>query len=128
MASITQGQKLMLLVKDSQNLDEDIARAMGYGRTYLPKLYKMDILPKKVIQRAVVYFKVDDSYFNEGGSVDMVQEPNASYLAPSDREAQLKKENEILKEELETMRQRLVEQKRISEDLAARLEVELKAK
>lgn len=122
MERLTQGQKLMLLVRDSSESVEDIAKEMGYGRTYLPKLYKMEKMPEKAIQRAVLYFGVPESYFDSDPALDVVNEPDAPYKPPSEQLAKREREIEVLKEELEMMRQRLVEQKNLTAEQASELD------
>ena len=42
----------MLLVKRDSRNTEEIAKAMGIDKSYLPKLYKLDKLPPKPLRKA----------------------------------------------------------------------------
>lgn len=79
-----QGEKLLLLVKrDSRSVDE-ISTAMGITSTYLPKLYKKQILSRGVILAAAQTFNVSESYF--GNSPDILQETSPDYRTPTEAE------------------------------------------
>jgi hypothetical protein len=50
---------------------------LGYGRTYLPKLYKMQRLPPKTLQRVVLYFQVPETFFTDDEQPKEANEPSA---------------------------------------------------
>lgn len=130
----TQGEKIKKIIKARGWQQKDFAAELGYDPTAFSKLLKEEPVNNKALGRiakglgVTVEFLLSLEDVGNGKMPDMVNEPNAPYLRPSDREAQLAKENEILKEELEMIRQRLVAEKMLNADLAARLEAELKAK
>lgn len=66
-STTNQGERLLLLVKRDGRSTLEIASAMGVDKSYLPKLYKMDKLPKKSMVRACQVFDVPESYFTHTG-------------------------------------------------------------
>ena len=124
MESIKQGEKLMLLVKRDPRSNEEVAEAMGVDKSYLPKLYKMERLPRKPLQRAQEVYGVSQAYFlgEEGTSADLVSEPSATYRAnarPGSSEwARAQDEISALREEI-TKLERMLEQEKSTNALLA---------
>jgi hypothetical protein len=121
MEKISQGEKLMLLVKRDYRDAETIAKALGYDKSYLPKLYKMEILPRKPLQRAMEAFKVPESYFH-GSSAPTLNEPEAEYPTPTKATVeQLRGEVRKLRAEVEALRSSLEQERLVSANLAEAL-------
>lgn len=59
----SQGEKLMLLVWRSDKEQKEIAKALGYTPVYLSRLFKDENIPFKVKAKAIEYFGVSKSYF-----------------------------------------------------------------
>lgn len=119
MLSIKEGEKLMLLVKRDPRSTEEIADALGLDKSYLPKLYKMDKLPRKPIQKAMAVFEVSAAYFTENEEPPRsVEEGEMAYLS---REKHLQAENEALRQELVRLTQMLEQEKKVSAHLAEAL-------
>jgi hypothetical protein len=123
MMSILQGEKLLLLVRRDRRSAEEIAQAMDIDKSYLPKLYKMEILPPKPFKKAMEVFHVSESYFTE--NVEIVSEPSATYrrsgLPSTEEMAHLEEENEALRTEIARLRQMLEKEKNISANLSEAL-------
>jgi len=119
MTPIKEGEKLMLLVKRDNRTTEAIADALGLDKSYLPKLYKMEKLPRKPLQKAMAVFQVAQSYFTEnvenpGG----VAEKDTTYGATEKR---LEAENASLREEISRLTKMLEQEKGINAHLAEAL-------
>lgn len=125
MSVIKQGEKLLLLVKrDSRNTGE-IAIAMNIDKSYLPRLYKMDILPPKPLKKAVEVFGVPAAYFLEK-DVDPigVAEPDSTYRSTAADKAALaamRAENATLRDETSRLTKMLEQEKAINANLAEAL-------
>lgn len=119
MLSIKEGEKLMLLVKRDPRSTEEIAVALGLDKSYLPKLYKMDKLPRKPLQKAMAVFEVSAAYFTENEEPPTaVAEGDAAYGA---MEKQLQSENEALRQEVARLTKMLEQEKKVSAHLAEAL-------
>ena len=119
MTPIKEGEKLMLLVKRDNRTTEEIADALGLDKSYLPKLYKMDKLPRKPLQKAMAVFEVAASYFTENAeNASSVAERGAVY---GDSEKQLQAENAALREEIGRLTKMLEQEKGINAHLAEAL-------
>ncbi len=99
-----QGERLLILVKRDKMSTDEIAAAMGVTSTYLPKLYKKQILSNKIVDAACTVFGVDHSYFKSEG--DILEEPAPTYKAsinsepPSEKELALLAEVQRLKQQV----------------------------
>jgi transcriptional regulator with XRE-family HTH domain len=121
MTPIKQGEKLMLLAKRDQRSAEEIAEAMGVDKSYLPKLYKLEFLPRKPLQRAMEVFGVSMSYFVEPAPPSVVAEPSATYRSASEPIAdlaQLREEMAALREEIARLHKMLEHEKATNTALA----------
>ncbi|MCB0528707.1 MAG: hypothetical protein KDC61_09740 [Saprospiraceae bacterium] len=126
MTPIRQGEKLMLLVKRDSRSTEEIAEAMGIDKSYLPKLYKMDKLPTKPLQRALQVFGVDAAYFTDAAEIPLVvAEPDVVYKTikgPADTPlAQLQAENAALQMEIARLTKMLEQERSVNANLAEAL-------
>lgn len=124
MALIKQGEKLMLLVRRDRRSTEEIAEAMGIDKSYLPRLYKMDVLPPKPLRSAAAVFQVPESYFLEVVEIpDTLAEPQRPYgsAVPTDELERLRAENEHLRAEIARLARTLEQEKSLSADLAEAL-------
>lgn len=127
MMSIMQGEKLLLLVRRDRRSAEEIAEAMDIDKSYLPKLYKMEMLPPKPLKKAMEVFHVSESYFTENVEIlGGVSEPGSTYRGaaqPGSMEdlARLEEENEVLRMEITRLRQMLEKEKNISANLSEAL-------
>lgn len=63
MIRLTQGEILKILVERDARSAEEVADAMGFHRTYLSKLYKLDKLPAKALRKAVRALGVSEGAF-----------------------------------------------------------------
>ena len=121
MESIKEGEKLMLLVKRDHRKNDEVAEAMGVDKSYLPKLYKMERLPPKPLQRAQEVFGVPKEYFiGEGaGSQGIVAESAPVYRTPFSSDL-LRAQEEIstLREEVAKL-ERMLEQEKSTNALLA---------
>lgn len=119
MTPIREGEKLMLLVKRDDRSTEEIADALGLDKSYLPKLYKMDKLPRKPLQKAMAVFQVTASYFTENTRISgSVAEDDAAYGNPEQR---LQAENAALRDEIQRLSKMLEQEKGINVHLAEAL-------
>lgn len=112
MASLTQGEILLILVKRDGRPAEEIAEALGVDKSYLPKLYKMDKLTRKPLVRAREIFADAEQYFAEKGEKPAtVEEPRAEYRTAAATNAaeieRLQRENAGLHTEIAQLRQEL---------------------
>ena len=124
MSLIKQGEKLMLLVKRDSRSTEEIAEAMEIDKSYLPRLYKMDILPPKPLKKAAAVFQVPESYFLETVEMpDTLAEPQRPYAQSAvDVEIiRLRAENDQLRAEIDRLTRTLEKEKSLSADLAEAL-------
>ncbi len=118
-----QGEILLILVKRDGRSAEEIADAMGVDKSYLPKLYKMDILPRKPLERAKVTFPDAEKIFAEAGEkMSRVEEPSSTYRTvakPSgDAPEHLQEENAVLREEIARLTKMLEQEKETNKTLA----------
>ena len=117
-----QGEKLWLLVKRDSRSAEQIAAAMGIEKSYLPKLYKKDVLPPKPRKKACEVFQVSLSYFLENtNDTSVVAEPTETYTATSPEQAAiltLQTENAALREELRALKHMLEQERATHANLA----------
>lgn len=115
MALIKQGEKLMLLVKRDPRNTEEIAEAMEIDKSYLPRLYKMDILPPKPLRKAAAVFQVPESYFREAVEIpDTLAEPQRPYQNAGDELERLRAENDSPGAEIVRLPQTLDKEKSLS--------------
>lgn len=122
MPSIKQGEKLMLLVKRDSRNTEEIAKAMGIDKSYLPKLYKLDKLPPKPLRKAIAVFQVAENYFLDSGEMpSAVAEPGRAYPQAETGLERLQAENEHLRHEVARLTRMLEQEKALSADLAEAL-------
>ena len=118
-----QGEILLILVKrDGRNAD-DIADAMGIDKSYLSKLYKMDKLPRKPLEKARTAFPEAELYLTEFGEKrSLVEEPTSVYRAPGNPKsldtAQLMEEIAASRTEIARLNQELEQQKAVNVNLA----------
>ncbi len=85
---LTEGETLLILVKRDGRSAEEIADDMGIDKSYLPKLYKMDKLPRKPMDRALAIFKDAARHFAEAGDkTSFVEEPRAVYRTTAGSDA-----------------------------------------
>lgn len=109
----------MLLVKRDSRTTEEIADALGLDKSYLPKLYKMDKLPRKPLQKAIAVFHVPAAYFiNDSENNVSVAEGEAVYGAAEKR---LQTENNALKQEIARLTKMLEQEKSVNAHLAEAL-------
>ena len=119
MTPIKEGEKLMLLVKRDSRNTEKIAEALGLDKSYLPKLYKMDKLPRKPLQKAMAVFQVTAAYFMENAeNTSGVAEGETVYGATEKR---LLAENDALKQEIAKLTKMLEQEKNVNAHLAEAL-------
>lgn len=119
MTPIKEGEKLMLLVKRDARTTEEIAGALGLDKSYLPKLYKMDKLPRKPLQKAMAVFQVSSAYFTENvENPSSVAEKDAVYGTAEQR---LQAENTALREEISRLTKMLEQEKGVNAHLAEAL-------
>jgi transcriptional regulator with XRE-family HTH domain len=118
-----QGEILLILVKrDGRNAD-DIAEAMGIDKSYLSKLYKMDRLPRKPLEKARTAFPEAELYLTEFGEKrSLVEEPTSAYRASGSPKnpdtAQLMEEIAAIRTEIARLNQELEQQKAVNVNLA----------
>ena len=110
-----QGEKLMLLVKRDRRKSTVIAKAMGVDISYLPKLFKRDILPPKPLKKAQEVFGVPLSYFlDDSEALSLVEDaPAKSYHTgtPEAIIARLEGEISSLKAEISRLNKMLEQEK-----------------
>ena len=122
MTPIRQGEKLLLLVKRDTRSTEEIAKAMGVDKSYLPRLYQKEKLPPKPLRSALRVFGVSESYFTENAETrDMASEPDVEYRTTVSETARLREEIAGLREEITRLAKMLEQEKKISADLAEAL-------
>ncbi len=125
------GEKIKILIRSKGWLQEDFADHIGYDRSHLSRLLGYDRFNPKQIDKfanglgmeSQVLLQILESEDDVGRGIvpDKVAEPTPRYTPASDRVAALEKENQLLRDELEEMRRRLVEEKLISDDLSEKL-------
>lgn len=117
-----QGEKLLLLVRRDQRSSEEIAEAMGVDKSYLPRLYKLDKLPRKPLQKAQEVFGVTLAYFvGPGEDLTLVSEPNGGYRVSSFSEAdfaRMQADITALRQEVSRLTKMLEQEKSINKDLS----------
>ncbi len=117
-----QGEKLLLLVRRDKRSSEEIAEAMSVDKSYLPRLYKLDKLPPKPLQKAQEVFGVTREYFiGETEAKSLLHEDAASYRPADALEgdlARLKDEIAALREEIARLHKMLEQEKGINKDLS----------
>lgn len=117
-----QGEKLLLLVRRDKRSSEKIAEAMGVDKSYLPKLYKLENLPPKPLQKAQEVFGVSLAYFIGGeDTLSVVSEPLENYRAapvPDSDLARLQTEVAALREEIARLSKMLEQEKNINTALS----------
>lgn len=117
----------MLLVKRDPRSNEEVAEAMGVDKSYLPKLYKLDKLPKKPLQRAQEVYGVTEAYFTgeEDTKKHQLSEPAATYRSAAGADmhdwAQAQQEISALREEVARLERMLEQEKSINANLAEAL-------
>lgn len=117
----------MLLVKRDPRSNEEVAEAMGVDKSYLPKLYKLDKLPKKPLQRAQEVYGVTEAYFTgeEDTKKHQFSEPAATYRSAAGADmhdwAQAQQEISALREEVARLERMLEQEKSINANLAEAL-------
>ena len=120
-----QGEKLWLLVKRDKRTNEEIAAAMGIDKSYLPKLYKMEVLPAKPLKKAMEVFQVPASHFLKSiNSPAEVAEPTGRYTAAGEENARLaalQAENSSLREEIKRLHTMLEQERATNANLAEAL-------
>ena len=118
-----QGEKLLLLVRRDVRMTEEIAIAMGIDKSYLPKLYKMEVLPAKPFKKALEVFQVPAAYFLETDKDSVVvAEPHREYPdAENALLTSLQTENATLRDELRRLTNMLEEERAIKANLAEAL-------
>ena len=118
-----QGEILLILVKrDGRNADE-IAKSMGIDKSYFSKLYKMDKLPRKSLEKAKAAFPEAELYLTEFGEKrNFVEEPTSAYRvsgSPKNPDtAQLMEEIAAIRTEIARLNQELEQQKAVNVNLA----------
>jgi len=117
-----QGEKLLLLARRDHRSSEEIAEAMGIDKSYLPRLYKLEILPPKPLQKAQEVFGVPKEYFlSDSDNRFLLNEDASAYLATERLEGELARlQTEILtlREETARLNKMLEQEKGINKDLS----------
>jgi hypothetical protein len=118
-----QGEILLILVKRDGRSAEEIAEVMGVDKSYLPRLYKMDILPRKPLERAKAIFPDAEKIFAEAGEkMFRVEEPSSTYRTiarlPGDAPEHLQEENAALRDEIARLTKMLEQEKETNKALA----------
>ncbi len=118
-----QGEILLILVKRDGRNAEEIAEAMGIDKSYLSKLYKMDRLPRKPLEKARAAFPEAEIYLTEfGEKKNAVEEPASVYRTVRDPKnadtAQLMEEIAAIRTEIARLNQELEQQKAVNVNLA----------
>ncbi len=117
-----QGEKLLILVKRDKRSSKKIAEAMGVDKSYLPKLYKLEKLPPKPLQKAQAVFGVSLAYFvGELETLPMVSEQAGSYRPgpfPEGDLGRLQAEIAALREEISRLSKMLEQEKTINTALS----------
>ena len=121
------GEKIKILIRAKGYKQADFAEMIGYNPVSFSKLLKIEPINTKALNRIAKGLSVSVEFLENLGDVEagnvpaMVSEPAAQYQSPPDRVAALEKENQLLRDELEEMRKRLVDEKLISSDLSEKL-------
>lgn len=89
---VHQGEKLLLLVRSTKDLQKDIAKAFGISPQYLSKLFHMEELPAAMQLKAIQYFSLPSDYF---------QKPIKPEKSESDQLKDLRREIVRIKKQLE---------------------------
>lgn len=118
-----QGEILLILVKRDGRSAEEIAEAMEIDKSYLPRLYKMDVLPRKPLERAKAVFADAEKLFAEAGEkISRVEEPISTYRTAAPPTAgspeYLQEENTALREEIARLTKMLEQEKETNKALA----------
>jgi len=117
-----QGEKLLLLARRDHRSSEEIAEAMGIDKSYLPRLYKLEILPPKPLQKAQEVFGVPKEYFlDDLDNKSLLNEDAGAYRANEQLEgelARLQREMGALREEIARLNKMLDQEKSLSKDLS----------
>ncbi|MBC7777923.1 MAG: hypothetical protein H7246_20990 [Phycisphaerae bacterium] len=114
-----QGEKLLILARRDQRSSEEIAEAMGIDKSYLPRLYKLDKLPPKPLQKAQEVFGVSREYFiSESEGKTVVNEDLGPYGSVETELARLQTEIALLRDEITRLNKILEQEKSINKDLS----------
>lgn len=119
-----QGEILLILAKRDGRSAEEIAEAMEIDKSYLPRLYKMDVLPRKPLERAKAVFADAEILFAEAGEkMSRVEEPVSTYRTSSPSPTSgppeyLTEENVSLREEIARLTKMLEQEKETNKALA----------
>ncbi len=115
----------MLLVKRDGRKTDEIAAAMAIDKSYLPRLYKMDVLPAKPLRKAMETFGVPAAYFLDTAENPIgVAEPGRFYKQTTDDQdgtAWLQAEITALRDELRRLNTMLEQERAINANLAEAL-------
>lgn len=65
-----EGKRLRVLIKGSNETQEEIVARMGYSSTYIGQLYKQESIPDKVKEMACEVFGIGMEYFAENPAAD----------------------------------------------------------
>lgn len=113
---------MLLLVKRDQRSSKKIAEAMSVDKSYLPKLYKLENLPPKPLQKAQEVFGVSLAYFiGEPKTPPVVSEPELAYrttAAPDSEMARLQADVSALREEIARLNKMIEQEKSINAALS----------
>lgn len=112
---------MLILVRRDPRSSEEIAEAMGVDKSYLPKLYKLEKLPPKPLQKAQSVFGVSRSYFSDDvAEKTLLSEPPAIYPAGTTETELQRLQTEIaaLREEIMRLGKLLEQEKSINTALS----------
>lgn len=79
-----EGERLLLLVRRSEKLNTEIAQMLEITPNSLSRLFRAEVLSKKVKRKAALVFGVPVEYFSTYMDLGGVREPQAPYLKPDD--------------------------------------------